>query len=352
MKYNILLGFEEPTFEKAVVKYLKSLGHEVETFVKLSKMSTRDFVNANPRINTVLLVEQINGIRASSVSQYTAEEMAMLTDERDVNVVAILEPNRKGTAYMQTLYNAGITSALFQKGKKHGVSAKEVCQMIVSRRTRREAREYYGLQDCVCDIEFLGNDTFMLHYSNLFSESKGKNLIERFVNVCSDMTKRQVADFIRRIPEELLNDLKQYEEFHLIVEALVECGVKTAPCRIKDTIVGNVDEKALTYLFQHVLPQASLQHALECLKERKECLEKLESMRKRRSESKFRMPAFLERKNKNAKVETKKEADTVVVEENTGKQGNGLVLPRFILMGTGTLACALVISGVVIIFMC
>lgn len=237
-RIKILFGFDEPQFENGVVNYLKSLGYEVESAVKLTKTSIRDFLIANPSYNAAVLLEALNNSRDDNVAKYTADELAMLTDERDINIVIVLNGNHKGSSYMETLYSAGITSAIYQNGRKGGATPKEVATMILHKRSRREAREYYGLGDAPIDLGYLGNDTFAEYYDRLQDTDFGSSLIERFVNVCVVMSKKQVADFIRRLPTEVIDELKIYEEFHVILTILKDSGLNMGIRRPKRTEIG------------------------------------------------------------------------------------------------------------------
>ena len=215
---NILFGFDEPEFEHAVETSLREQGYTVESTVKLSKGSIRDFLMANPKFDTAILLEVV-----SKTNKFTADELAIMTDERDINLIPVLNANLKGSEYMQTLYSAGITSAIFSS--KKGATVQDVTELIIHKRTRREAREYYGISDKPIELGFLGNDTFTEYYGHLSSEQYGNSLIERFINVCTHMSQKQIADFIRRLPAEMLDELKLYEEFHMIVALLKEVGI-------------------------------------------------------------------------------------------------------------------------------
>jgi len=235
---KILFGFDAPKFENEVIKLLKKKGYEVESTVKFTKSSIRDFLLANPSYETAVLLEVMNNSADSSVAKYNAEELAMLTDERDVNIIVILNDNRKGTKFMETLYTAGITSALYQKGRHGGATAKDIAELIIEKRNKRQAREYYGIADAPINLGFLGNDTFTEYYNRLQDETYGSTLIERFCNICTMMNKKQIADFIRRTPQEVVDELKKYEEFHVILEFIKGNGIDLKIKRPKKIQIG------------------------------------------------------------------------------------------------------------------
>lgn len=229
MKKNIkiLFGFDEPAFERGVVSYLEQRGYEVVSDVRFTKTSIRDFVKGHPQYDAAVLLEALNNSREAAVSKYSCDELAMLTDDSDINIIVVLNSAHKGSRYMEALYTAGITSAIYQKGRKGGATPKDVAELILNKRSRRDAREYYGLGDKTIELDFLGNDTFRELYDRLGDPQFGSSLVERFINVCMSLSQKQVHDFIRRLPSEVLDELVNYEEFHTILEILRENGLTT-----------------------------------------------------------------------------------------------------------------------------
>lgn len=232
-KMTILFGFDSSQFSSfitAVTQYLRKNGIEVNPVCKLSKQAIRDYIQNNPSVYTVVLTETLKK------GKFTAEELAELTDDRDMNIIVVLGSNHKGTDYMQTLYAAGITSALFQDGKK-GLSASDTCKYIYRKRSRREAREYYGISDRKMELGFLSNGTFAEHYAALSDEQYGETLIERFLMVCQRMSAKQIKDFVRRLDDDTKNELVQYEEFYVVVDMLkqfkVDLGIKRPRRKLK-----------------------------------------------------------------------------------------------------------------------
>lgn len=219
-KMTILFGFDNLQFSNfivAVTQCLQKNGIEVNPVCKISKQAIKEYIQNNPSCYTVVLTEILKR------GKYTAEELAELTDDRDMNIIVVLGSIHRGTDYMSTLYAAGITSALFQDGKK-GFSANETCKYIYRKRGRREAREYYGIANKKLELGFLSNGTFIEHYNALSDEQYGDSLIERFLMVCQRMTARQIKDFVRRLDDDTKNELIQYEEFFTVVDMLKKFG--------------------------------------------------------------------------------------------------------------------------------
>lgn len=225
-KIKVLYGYDERSFEKGVTAYLESLGYEVESTIKISKTSIHDFLEAHEDYDAAVLLEVINKSKDERVSKYMADELAMLTDNRNINIIVILSKSHYATPYMEKLYAAGITSAIFQEGRKGGATPKQIAELLIHPRSRREARTYYGLQGEPLHSQFLGRDSCEEFKNKLFDINYGETVVERFLNICGQMSRKQVLDLIRRLPDETLQDLRRYEEFYIILEELQRAGAK------------------------------------------------------------------------------------------------------------------------------
>lgn len=229
---EILFGFDEPDVQMGICRYLEDCGYAVHAAVKLNKIGIEDYLNLNPSCRTVVLKEVF-----SQKQKYTAEELARLTDAHDVNVVVVLSEKHHGTEYMNRLYIAGITSAIFQKGRRGGASVKEIAGLIMQKRSRQDARVYYGIDDEKIDLGYLSDHAFAEYFHSLNDPDYGSTLLERFLQVCSYMTPQKLADFIKRLPDDAKNELSLYAEFYEIVDALkqyfnIDLGIKR-PKKVK-----------------------------------------------------------------------------------------------------------------------
>lgn len=257
MATTVLMGFDEPAFENNIVRYFQNRGYEVRTVVKRTKATIRDYLRSDQDCRTVILKEVNENVK------YTADELATLTDEKELNLVVVLNDRHRGTEYMEILYRAGITSAIFQSGRKRGASVKDIAELAIHKRSRREAREYYGLEDKTVELGFLGNDTFVEYYASLNSPEYGDTLLERLINVLRRMNASQMGDFIRRLPDDVIDEVKKYEEFWKIVDVLLSVGVEVNIKRPKNLSLGLMTgEQAedqiqlMTYQIEHKLSPA------------------------------------------------------------------------------------------------
>lgn len=229
---KLLVGFDNPEFEKDIVSYLKKIGYEAQITVKLTKNSIREYIQTNPDTDALVLLKTLNNLRDERLSSYNADELASLTDECDINVVIILDEDKKGTDFMRVLYGAGILSAVFQDGKGK-VTVKEICNLIAHKRTRAAAREYYGLREAPVVLDFLADDTFATYYNYLLDDNTETTMYMRFYRLCQWMTDGQIADFIRRLPYENIEELGQDPEFYEFCEKLKKTGISVNVSRPK-----------------------------------------------------------------------------------------------------------------------
>lgn len=213
-KKVIVVGFSDEKTCKALEKNISSYGYEVQIVVKLNKSSIKGYLEDHPECDTVLLKEV-----CADGKSYTADDVAEFTDIRDINVVLILGTRHKGTQYMSTLYAAGITSAVFQEGNK-GVTVKDIAKICCEKRSRKDARVYYGLSEEKIEISVLSSVNFKEALESLNDKDNGENIADRFVYVTKKMTPSQAADFIKKLPDEYISNLSCYEEFYMVIDAL------------------------------------------------------------------------------------------------------------------------------------
>ena len=228
---HILCGFDIPEFEKRMKLLLKEQGYDATTYIQLSKKGVKDFLEQNPKCDTVILLEASN-LKKS----YTAEEIAALTDKREINVIVVLSSRHIGTDYMKILYVAGVTNAIFQMGRKDGASAKDIVERIIHKRNRQEARRYYGIEHLDLDpTVIIDMDTYADYYQKLH---KDEQLLVNYLKICADMSPKQIADFTKRIPAEDREYLAQFVEFHMLVDAVKNLGVVMKVKKPRKTKVG------------------------------------------------------------------------------------------------------------------
>lgn len=230
-RMEILFGFSDNKVEDALKRKMYSKDIDAHIISRVSKATIQDYVDNNPQCNTVILRE-----RLSAGSVYTAEEVAKLTDKREVNVIILISARHIGSEYVKTLLAANITGAVFQQGKHGGITIQDMANMILHKRSRAEAREYYGIAGQKLDMGSIDNDTYTNFYRDLTTGDG--NIIENFIKICSVLSPMQIADFTRRLPKDDIDELVKYDEFHTIVTLLREFGHDLRIKKPKKTVLG------------------------------------------------------------------------------------------------------------------
>ncbi len=241
---TILFGFEAPLFQAEISELLKRKGVEVKIEAKFTKNSIRDYIMMHEECDTVILKEK------SDSCEYTADELALLADERDLNIVVVLMANHKGTSYMQTLYAANILGAIFQSGRSGGAKVEDVAALILKKRTRKEARDYYGIGNVEVDIGILSPEAFSYYYSCLSNPEYGDLMIERYLTVAQKLTAKQNEDFIRKLPKDTLEELSSYAEFYEVLAQLKTYGVDIKMKKPKNAKIAKEEKRAMLAIEQ------------------------------------------------------------------------------------------------------
>lgn len=100
--------------------------------------------------------------------------------------------------------------------RKKGADPRTIAHLLMEKRTRKKARQYYGMGERNVSLNVLTYQEFVQQYSTLMNENAGLNLIDRYLTVVRHLSPRQVADFTKRIPAEVRKELTRYEEFYLV----------------------------------------------------------------------------------------------------------------------------------------
>lgn len=235
-RMDILIGFDAPLFEKKLSSILSERGYNVVLITKHSKMQIREYIAMHRECKTLILKER------DGTLSFLAEDFALLNDdtEDDLNIICILSEGRRGTNYMQTLYAAGITSALFPE-EKNKIRPEQVAELCLKKRSRKEARKYYGIANVGVDIGMLSPEAFTMYYQALLNKENGKTLILRYLNIVGKMTPAQNEDFLDHLPDDIVEELKEYKEFYDFTDALRAQGAKVNYRRPKHLKIGRMD---------------------------------------------------------------------------------------------------------------
>ena len=228
-KIKVLLGFSlqsadsDKKFEEKLQKQLRLYGYEATFARRTKKKDIILYLENNHSCTHAVLTELVGEMGA-----WNENELADLVDERQINLVIALTTQRaRQVEFMTTLYAAGITSAVFEKGRD-GIPAEEVAELLIMPRSRKQAREYYGINTQNISIRSLTYEMYNNLLGSVLDESLGDTQMARFLAVAEKMNPYQLGDFINKLPKALKAEISQYAEFAQLIEQLKESGVKVA----------------------------------------------------------------------------------------------------------------------------
>lgn len=241
--YHILFGFKDENSNSIpkIVSAIRSEGHTVTYTERTTKESISAYLEKNPSCTCAVLRECLGP------ESFSAVELASLTDTRDINIVVLVDSEHKGTNFMDTLYAAGITSAIIVDSNR-GASVGKIAELLLQKRTRKAARKYYGLQEGEMRIEALTYGEYILNYSFLMNTDIGLNIVDRFLEIAKKLSAKQVAKFITSLPANVLKELQGYEEFWLVIDALKKSKINingTKPANLKKGLTEEQFRKAI-----------------------------------------------------------------------------------------------------------
>ena len=127
---KILIGFNDKEIISEIKNILDSQNINAQFCVCTTKLDVYYYVLNDEKINAIILTEYI-----ANDGKWSAYELAKLNDYRDLNIIPILQENKKGTEYIKILYAANITSAILGDAKPENI-----CDLLTQRRTRKEAK--------------------------------------------------------------------------------------------------------------------------------------------------------------------------------------------------------------------
>lgn len=218
---KVLLGFEHPALIKAITKYVRATkSDELEFQTATSRTSVLKEVETG-EYDTLILMEKMGK------ESWSIDEIIQIKDSYPVNLIPIISEEYKGKQEMKMFCNYGITSAVFINAK--GVyNVEEVSKLIYRPRILKDARVYYGITT-IADIRGGGNVLDEVTYETvrnaiLYGDNREPIGI-RYVNAIGELTPSQVGDFLKRLDEPTLNELKKTVEFYDVLEALKKSKV-------------------------------------------------------------------------------------------------------------------------------
>lgn len=204
---KIVCGFTNiEEIRKKLIESAQARGYGLEIIHRYRKEGVLQYINENHSFHTIILQEILQ-----QSSPYTAEDLAALTDERNVNVIVSLDPNHYGNEFMRTIYTAGIMNALFDKD----AYADQIIDLIIKGRSRKEARKYYGIEnrmDAEKEMELINEDK-MERYLNYLYDGPYEECESRYEFVASQLSPYEHLNFIKQLPPQITKLLVENETY-------------------------------------------------------------------------------------------------------------------------------------------
>lgn len=216
--YHIIFGLDDKPFQRNIENKLVKMGNQVQCVYKYSYISIMDYLAHHSDVTTIIISEY------AGMHSYTAQEIATFTDSHDLNVVVALSEDKRGQEYMSVLYSAGITSALFQIGRKH-ISDDDIINLILHKRSNKDARKYYGISIDGSQKSSLNETELKMCLDALNDPTYGVDVVERFGKIAVRLGPRLTSYLFSKMPDSMIKEMKQYEEFYMIIEKLREAGI-------------------------------------------------------------------------------------------------------------------------------
>lgn len=218
---KVLIGFEHQALMDAVGSYVRSMGLEDLEFQTAATKALVLQEIADGDYSAVILMEH------TSREEWSIDELCQMKESYPLNLIPIISEDYKGKQELSAFCNAGITTAVFIN-KRNTYNVEEVAKMIFYPRTLKDAKVYYGIST-IADLRgggtVLDEVTYEAVRNAILYEDQHLPLGERYTNAIGNLTPMQVADFLKRLDENTLNDLKKTVEFYDVLEALKKSKV-------------------------------------------------------------------------------------------------------------------------------
>jgi len=143
---------------------------------------------------------------------------------------------------MQTLYGAGITSAILVSDKV-GAFPADIARLLMEKRTRKQARKTYGIIGNKIKLDVITYETYVHYYTKLVNMEEGINIVDRYLSIVKELSVKQAADFTKKLPLELRRELTKYEEFHIVLDSMRRQGIPVNIKKPADVRKGLTDEE-------------------------------------------------------------------------------------------------------------
>lgn len=205
-KDTISTGLVERVCQMALEREIKVVIHPC---LSKREVEYKTFSMGNHENAVILLQENMDTSAA-----YQSWEIAALRDIKRIPVVVSVDRKHYATDYMAVLYAAGIMDAVYEED----ADAEELMKRILSRRSRREAREYYGIRsmdEVVSVLDILGKDTLERYVYYISAGIDAHDTQIRYQEVRDKLSYVENCCLAEHLPENIIQELQSDEGFVL-----------------------------------------------------------------------------------------------------------------------------------------
>ena len=214
-KLYILCGLTskaEEDVKNALIEKAEEAGYEAVCVSRYRKEGIRQYIEEHPEFRIVLLQESMQ-----SNYPYTAEELAELMDDYNLNIIISLRKSHRANVYMKILYTAGILNALFEED----ASAANIMNLILYPRTRKECREYYQITnaaDVMATLEIVDEQKMQGYLEYIEDSDTDSEMKEKYRYVVKSVKIIENIYLTRHLSENAKAVLKMEDEFQKYLE--------------------------------------------------------------------------------------------------------------------------------------
>ena len=214
-KLYILCGLTskaEEDVKNALIEKAEEAGYEAVCVSRYRKEGIRQYIEEHPEFRFVLLQESMQ-----SNYPYTAEELAELMDDYNLNIIISLRKSHRANVYMKILYTAGILNALFEED----ASAANIMNLILYPRTRKECREYYQITnaaDVMATLEIVDEQKMQGYLEYIEDSDTDSEMKEKYRYVAKSVKIIENIYLTRHLSENAKAVLKMEDEFQKYLE--------------------------------------------------------------------------------------------------------------------------------------
>ena len=227
---NMLYGFDSESILKKIEDKIMIDGFLISSsLVRYNKEGIKNAINTT-KTDSVVVTENLE-----KRGPYKAEELLELKQLKDVHLIPMLRGNDKlSSKYINRLYCEGITEAIIGPG-----SYEDIVNLVENKRTRRYAREYYGLDMEPIYVPSICNK--YLNYIISFFRYGNAGLNDKVDFLKELLTDEQYNNVEKRLPEDIYQKLLDEE---LIKSKRLKKKKKKSPdAKIKKDIINKEKTK-------------------------------------------------------------------------------------------------------------